>query len=165
MREQLSFWEHLQDNGIPRLVGSLLQTPVQQVVVLVDKTWKKAKSRLTSLTSSDKFVCAFLGDTPTIDVVGDLPSVVQETELVSLDGLASLIIHHLVRDKVLMLSNSLGKLDEEGGISNFPRTQTLLIQHRYDPLMPLLHQVTDNLVVEVLHRLPLKTVEMQNNEK
>ncbi len=42
--EQLGFREHLQDDGISRCVGCLLQTPVQQVVVLVNKTWEKARN-------------------------------------------------------------------------------------------------------------------------
>lgn len=94
--------------------------------------------------------------TLTIDIVGDLSSIVQQAELVPFNGLTSLVVHHLVSDKVVVVPDSLSQLVQEGRVSDLPRAQALLVQHGYDSLVPLLHEVTDDLVVKVLDGLPLK---------
>ena len=102
-----------------------------------------------------------MDDKLTVDVVGDFPGVVQEPKLVPLDGLASFVVHHLVRDKVFVLSDSLGELDQEGGVADLSRPEALLVQHGDDALVTLLHQVADDLVVKVLHGLPLHRGEIE----
>ena len=95
--------------------------------------------------------------------VGDLSCIVQQSELVPVDGLAGLIVQHLMRDEVLVLANGCHELLQEGGVANVPGAQTLLVQHGDDSLVLLLHKVTDDLVVKILHRLPLK--KQTNNVK
>ncbi len=94
----------------------------------------------------------------TIDVVGDFPRIVEEAKLVPLDGLTSLVVQHLVRDKVLVLANGIGQLHQEGGVRDVPWAETLLVQHGNDPFVTLLHKVANDLVVKVLHWLPLQAV-------
>jgi len=91
----------------------------------------------------------------TSDAVGDLPGIMDQSELVSVDGLAVFVAHQLVRGEVLVLADGRHQLAEEGGVRHVSRPQALLVQHSDDPLVPLLHEVTDDLVVKVFHGLPL----------
>jgi hypothetical protein len=59
-------------------------------------------------------------------------------------------------DKVFMMPDGFDEFLQESGICDIPGTQTLLIQHCDDSLVSFLHKVTNNFVVKVLHRLPLK---------
>ena len=93
----------------------------------------------------------------TDDAVGNLPSIMDQSELVSVDGLAVFVAHQLVRGEVVVLTNGHHQFSKEGGVRHVARPQALLVQHGNDPLVPLLHKVTDDLVVKVLHRLPLES--------
>ena len=80
----------------------------------------------------------------------------QQAKLVSLDSLASLIIKHFMSNKVFMMSDGFDEFLQESSIGDISWSQTFLVQHSYDSLVSLFHKVTDDLVVEVLHWLPLE---------
>lgn len=97
-----------------------------------------------------------VGSAPlTTDIVSHFSRVVQHAELVSPDGLAALVVQHLVGDKVVVVSDGVDELLKEGGVGDVPRPQALLVQHGNDPLVTFFNEITDNLVVKVLHWLPL----------
>ena len=64
-------------------VGCLLQTSIEQVIVLIDEPH---------------------------DGVGHLSCVVQQSKLVSIDRLPPFVVEHFVCDKVLVLSDGLDEL-------------------------------------------------------
>ena len=59
-------------------------------------------------------------------------------------------------DEVLVLTDRGDKFGEEGVVTDVSRSKTLLVQDRDDSFVLLLHEVTDDLVVKVFHRLPLQ---------
>lgn len=87
----------------------------------------------------------------------------QQPKLVSLDGLASLVIHHFMCDEMLVGSDGLGQLFEESGIRYVSGPKALFVENSNDPPVPLFHQLTDNLVVKILHWLPLVDNNNNNN--
>jgi len=59
--------------------------------------------------------------------VGDLSSIVEQAELVPVNGFTSLVIQHLMGDEVLVLANGLDQFYQKGLVTNITRTKTLLI--------------------------------------
>ena len=83
LREELTLREELVEDGVLAAVGRLFQAPIEKVIVLVHKTEHG---------------------------ISHLSCVVKQPELVPVDRLSPLVVEHLVRDEVLVLSDRLDKL-------------------------------------------------------